>query len=554
MLIRLKKFREFLGEEVWKLFIQAVVIGFLWFAVESGFAYVLQGFLSTIGLIPKVHLGRLAELYPTSVAGSVITLIGFGLIRSTVIFLRYHSANITSQAFIRHQRYQILKYSLENAQISSTSESVSLFNDRVTESGRVIQNFSSIINLTTAIVFFSCLALWMTPIEFLIGSFILAVALAPIRRLNKIVGTTSAGILTESRKVTHSMLVGLRNNFLLRIYGEVGPVVENGRASLDRYEHHYRRYSRIYCLNGSFPHFVGVIAVSTVTFISLKYLSTPSSALLAFFYLFFRIAQSASESSAMLNEARVYFSSFRTLFDFAQKARNAPNLQALQAGKIRLDHFERIDLDHLGFVWPNGAEVFENLSTSVVKGEMLLIKGESGAGKSTLLSLICGLLRPTSGAIRYNGQSLQEIDLTSISSRIGYVGPESYIIEGSLRENLLFAHAAPDRVSETEMQGVLRLVRLNDELEKAKIELGTHLNEFTQLSTGQKQRLALARALLRKPELLILDEATANLDADTEGKLIDSLEAWRRDVITIAVSHRDSFDRVANQSVRLKGA
>lgn len=549
MVERIRRFRSFLGPEVWRHFLFAIVVGFLWFAVESAFAYVLQGFLSTLGLIPKVNLGRIAEYYPATIGGAVALLIGFGLFRATIIFLRYHTANVTSQAFIRFQRSRILKYSLEYAHLSNTTEAVTLFNERVTESGRVIQNFVSVVNLTTAIVLFSLLSLYMTPIEFLIGMFILAVALAPIRRLNKVVGTASAGILTESRKVTHSLLVGLRNQFLLRIYGEVQPVVTSGFEALKRYENHFKRYSIVYCLNGSFPNFIGVLAVAIVTFVSLTYLNTPSSALLAFFYLFFRIAQSASETSAILNEARVYFESFKTLMRFADRADQGPQVQESVGGSANAFDIRSLEIESLGFTWPTGVTVFKGLSAKVHRGDVLLIKGESGSGKSTLLSLIAGLLSPSEGVLRYNGTPLGELQRSQIANQIGYVGPESYIIEGTLRENLLFAHSNAAIVTDQEMLEALHQVELDQEFDRAGVKFDTYFNEFTQLSTGQKQRLAVARALLRKPQLLILDEATANLDGETESRLIGNLKALQQNRITLVVSHRDSFDAIASSKI-----
>ncbi|RYZ87335.1 MAG: ABC transporter ATP-binding protein [Proteobacteria bacterium] len=413
----------------------------------------------------------------------------------------------------------------------------------------MIQNFVSVVNLTTAILLFSLLSLYMTPIEFLIGMFILAIALAPIRRLNKVVGTASAGILTESRKVTHSLLVGLRNQFLLRIYGEVQPVVTSGFEALKRYENHFKQYSIVYCLNGSFPNFIGVLAVAIVTYVSLNYLNTPSSALLAFFYLFFRIAQSASETSAILNEARVYFESFKTLMRFSDRVDQVPQLQEATVDSEKMFELKSLEIDSLGFAWPSGVTVFKNLSTHVKLGDVLLIKGESGSGKSTLLSMIAGLLAPTEGVLRYNGIPIGELQRSQIANQIGYVGPESYIIEGTLRENLLFAHSNASVVTEQEMLESLRQVELDQEFERADVKFDTYFSEFTQLSTGQKQRLAVARALLRKPQLLILDEATANLDSETEARLIRNLRALQQNRITLVVSHRDSFDSIASSQI-----
>lgn len=551
MIRRAYSFKKFLGPEVWRLFVFAVIVGLFWFAVESSFAYILQGFLSTIGLIPENQLGRFGVFFTASHSQAVLILIAFGFFRSVAVFLRYHYANVTTQAFIRTQRIRVLKYSLENAQSLSSSEAISVFNERVTESGKVVQNLVSVVNLVTAMSLFSILCLMITPVEFMIGMMILVLALAPIRGLSRVVGTSSVGLLAESRRVTNSMLIGLRNNFLLRVYGEVRPFVDSGRQSLERYESHYKRYSYVYCLYGSFPHFIGVLAVAIVTLISLKFLNTPPASILTFFYLFFRIAQSASECSALLNEVRVYLPALTALKKFNEKASDVNILVSKEAGGSVVTIINELRLDRVGFGYGAGRTILNNVSLTTKKGQTLLIRGESGTGKSTLLSIICGILLPQRGQVHINGIDLREVDSSSLRERIGYVGPEPYIIEGSLGENLLFAFGKSNVPSETEMLAALEDAQLDDAFDRAGITLDTRFNEHVQLSTGQKQRLALARAFLRKPEILILDEATANLDSGTQSEIIKVLSNMKSRMITVIVTHREGFASVADQEVVL---
>ena len=176
-----------------------------------------------------------------------------------------------------------------------------------------------------------------------------------------------------------------------------------------------------------------------MTLVSLKYLHTPSSSLLAFFYLFFRIAQCASETSALTNEARVYFPSMVTLKQFSDRVSRHERKSTEFVVGYNLDHIESVEAESIHFSWLTAAPVLSGISFRLVKGDTLVIQGESGAGKSTLLSILIGLLEPTQGRILINGQNLESLQLSTFRNKLGYVGPESYIIQGTLRENLLFA-------------------------------------------------------------------------------------------------------------------
>jgi ABC-type bacteriocin/lantibiotic exporter with double-glycine peptidase domain len=211
-------------------------------------------------------------------------------------------------------------------------------------------------------------------------------------------------------------------------------------------------------------------------------------------------------------------------------------------------------LSHVAFAYPGAAAwALRDVSFSVAPGETFVIVGPSGAGKSTLLAVMLGGLKPQEGTVELlSGEeppcALEERRGELLRS-IGYVGPESFLIDGSIRENLFYglraaaAQAAIETaLKQAECQFVFDLPR----------GLDHRITEQGQgLSAGQKQRLCLARALLRQPKVLLLDEATSNLDLATEERLVDTLAQLKETMTIVAVTHRETLLRIADRTVAL---
>jgi len=208
------------------------------------------------------------------------------------------------------------------------------------------------------------------------------------------------------------------------------------------------------------------------------------------------------------------------------------------------------------FRYPSGdTAVIDGLDLTVRPGQTLAVIGPSGAGKSTLLALMLGLLKPTSGQVELvfgEDSATLESRRAELLKGVGYVGPESFLLEGTLRDNLLYG-----------LEGAASASQIDDALDKAECQfvkalprgLDHILTEQGQgLSAGQKQRLALARALLRRPRVLILDEATANLDLDTESRLADTLSHLKGTMTMVIVTHRTTLLPLADLTLDLGAA
>ena len=179
-----------------------------------------------------------------------------------------------------------------------------------------------------------------------------------------------------------------------------------------------------------------------------------------------------------------------------------------------------------------------DMSFSLTRGETIAFVGPSGAGKSTLVKLLVGLYRPLEGRILYNGVPGSEVDLDGLRARIGFVTQDTQLFSGTIRENLLFVNPG---ATDAECLDVLGKAACDSLLARADRGLDTLIGEGgVKVSGGEKQRLSIARALLRRPHLLVFDEATSSLDSLTEEGIVETIRdvAGRGDAMTVLIAHR----------------
>jgi ABC-type multidrug transport system fused ATPase/permease subunit len=191
--------------------------------------------------------------------------------------------------------------------------------------------------------------------------------------------------------------------------------------------------------------------------------------------------------------------------------------------------------DRVSFRYEDGHPVLQDISFAVGPGRKVAIVGPSGAGKSTLVSLLLRLHDPVAGEVLVDGCDLRDIRISSYQQQVGLVMQETYLFGGTIAENLLFVnpHATRD-----EMDRATRLAGIYDWIMAQPKGYEQDLSEGASLSVGQKQRLGIARAILRDPRILILDEPTSSLDSQTEELIVETLREVAKGRTTLMISHR----------------
>lgn len=201
---------------------------------------------------------------------------------------------------------------------------------------------------------------------------------------------------------------------------------------------------------------------------------------------------------------------------------------------------ELISIRNLSFSYSKEKQIFNNYSLNIQKGDFIGFRGESGCGKSTLFHLILGFLKPDSGGIYVDGVELSTDKLASWRSKIGYVSQQLFMVEGSLLDNIIMG--SDECNSMERVKQVLRLASLDRFVETLPEGVFTPVGEGgSLLSGGQRQRLGIARALYKRAEILMFDEATSSLDEATEHLINDSIVRLSEEcpgLTLLVISHR----------------
>ncbi len=206
---------------------------------------------------------------------------------------------------------------------------------------------------------------------------------------------------------------------------------------------------------------------------------------------------------------------------------------------------QEIRLERVDFSYESDRPVLRDLDLAIPAGSSVAIVGPSGSGKSTLASLLMRFWDPDSGRVLFDGRDLREVTLASLRAQIGIVFQDTFVFDSTLRENIAIGRPG---AADAEVAAAARAARLEQYVASLPAGYETVLGERgVRMSGGQRQRLAIARALLRDPRVLILDEATSALDARTEAEILETLADAARGRTTISITHRLSMAATANR-------
>lgn len=223
------------------------------------------------------------------------------------------------------------------------------------------------------------------------------------------------------------------------------------------------------------------------------------------------------------------------------QAEDNPEIRNIVLKNIRGD----IKFNDVSFAYEEGKEVVKNISLDAPVGTVTALVGSSGSGKTTIASLAASFITPDSGLITIDGTDLSKVNLTSYRKNLGVVLQDDFLFEGTIRENILFPR--PD-AAEEQLLFAVKAAYVNEFTDRFEKGLDTLIGERgVKLSGGQKQRITIARAILADPKIIILDEATSNLDTESELLIQKSLNELMRGRTTFVIAHRLSTIRQADQ-------
>jgi subfamily B ATP-binding cassette protein MsbA len=204
-----------------------------------------------------------------------------------------------------------------------------------------------------------------------------------------------------------------------------------------------------------------------------------------------------------------------------------------------------IEFNDVSFSYEEGKQVLHNISFTAPEGSVTALVGSSGSGKTTIAGLSATFLNPRSGKVTIDGIDLSKVKLSSYRKYLGVVLQDEFLFEGTIRENIMFPRP---EATEEQVQNAVKAAYVNEFTDRFDDGLNTLIGERgVKLSGGQRQRISIARAILADPKIIILDEATSNLDTESEALIQKSLSELTKNRTTIVIAHRLSTIRRADQ-------
>ena len=394
--------------------------------------------------------------------------------------------------------------------------------------------FAIFVSVAFVFIYASIYISWYVPVVYLVGIFLLSLITNLLSKKIKVIQKTIVGQTTALAGTTTE---SLRNIELVKSLGlttqEVDRLNKNTFKILGLELTKVKRIRSIAFIQGTFVNTLRqVILFLLMMLIFHRQMDAGQLVTMQIFSFFvFGPLQEIGNILLSYREAEASLNNFQNLM------KKSPETQP--ANPQHLGDIKTLEFASVGFKHQTASQkAISNINFNVKVGETIAFVGPSGSGKTTMMKLLVGLYRPQEGKILYNGLDETAINFDDLRNQIGFVTQDTQLFSGTIKENLLFVNPA---AKEEELLDVLNKASCQKLLSRAEKGLDTMIGEGgLKLSGGEKQRLSIARALLRKPKLLIFDEATSSLDSITEEDITNTIKqiSSQRNQITILIAHR----------------
>jgi ATP-binding cassette subfamily B protein len=406
------------------------------------------------------------------------------------------------------------------------------------DSEKLINSFINVLFTTlVGVVFvtvYSISIYWLIAPVFFASIPILGILSSILSRKIKIIQKV---IVAETTALAGSTTESLRNIELVKSLGLGNQEINRLNSTTDKIlqlELKKVRYIRtLSFIQGTAVNFIRTTIIFILLYLIFIQRITVGEFFSLFIYSFFIFGplQSLGDIINIYREAEVSLNNFETLLN---KPKESKPEEPIKLGEIRSIEFQDVIFRHQSA----NSHAINGLSFNVREGETIAFVGPSGSGKTTLVKLLVGLYTPQDGKILFNNIPGEQIDFDELREKVGFVTQDTQLFSGTIKENLLFVNPL---ASDEDCLEVLNKASAASLLERAENGLDTMIGEGgIKVSGGEKQRLSIARALLRNPHLLIFDEATSALDSLTEEEISKTIReiSLRKDLITLMIAHR----------------
>lgn len=415
--------------------------------------------------------------------------------------------------------------------------------------GSLIALFSVIQN-STALALYTLISITISPLitalAFLSGLFLFTLS-AKMRRISLSFGESYSNTRREQHRITLDFLNGLK---VIKSYSAERLFSELARRSFSEGSAKFKEFSSQSSLSNLLIQTLNLTIACSFIYFSLTYAALSIEYVLFLFVVFLRINPRFSALQLNLQQLLTDAPAFLQMKEMLEECHAHTESLPIKGAPWRDENAVSIDLKYVSFS-VDGAQILENVCITIAPGNLTVLTGSSGSGKTTLADLIMGLTEPTNGDIYVGDQKLTRENVAAWRRRVAYVPQQSFVLAGTIRENLVLGEL---NFSDEQLCNALKLSGAQTIVDRLAEGLSTRIGDGgVQVSGGELQRLSLARALVRRPQLLILDEVTSGLDAANRDLILAALFSLKDKITILMISHDEEIIKKAPHLIQLEG-
>ncbi len=466
-------------------------------------------------------------------------------VRYTMSFLIRWLASMLAYQYEKHLRTKAFNRALD-AEVGYYDQEGSddILNAIITEtrySSKSLKKGVTMLETLFLVLMYTAVMFYITPMMTLFAIALLGGITVLLRVVIEPAVTVGSEVAEANQEVQQEVQAGTQGIRDVKLFGLRSEVFSSFRDSIEQYASSSTRLSRNDYAIKNFYELSAAITIFILIYVGFTFTGLSLGELGIFLIAMFQLAPKVSSLNSKVYKLEGYTSHLVRTQAFLDRLEERRE----DDGDRPVSDVSEIEFDDVQFSYTDDEKVLRGISFEVERGEFIAFVGQSGAGKSTIVSLLVRMYDPDRGEIRADGVPIDEYDIEEWRERIAVVRQDPYIFNDTLANNVTIGNRDATREDVREVCEIAKVNEFLDELPNGyDSQLG---DDGVRLSGGQRQRVALARALLKDADFLVLDEATSDLDSNLEKEVQDAVESMDRDYGIIAIAHRLSTVKNADQ-------